>query len=125
MYRLLAVWDSAGDIERKRLFKIALDGSQGKGQSRLPCQNDVDAMVCVSTIMLAVHTGNDVLLSEIDTSLLATVQEKEAFGCFVTTCLPALVDALHQGALAHHSGTHHTELAMFCGAAVHAWMCQV
>ena len=121
MYRLLATWSPAGDVERQRFFALALQNSHHK--KRAP--QDTDAMVCVSTILLALHTGDDALMTEMDTCLLASKREKEAFGCFLTLCLPQLIDALHQGAFAHYCADHGSELAMFCGAAVHAWMCQV
>ena len=128
MYRLLAVWSPAGNVERQEFFAMAL-ANNSKHKKRAPRRTDgkqeTDAMVCVSTILLALHTGDNALMAEIDARLLASKREKEAFGCFLTLLLPQLIDALHQGAFAQHRADHGGELAMFCGAAVHAWMCQV
>ena len=67
------------------------------------------SMVCVSTILLALHTGDDALMAEIDTCLLASKREKGAFGCFLTLRLPQVIDALHQGAFARHRADHGSE----------------
>ena len=126
MYRFLAVWDAAGDFDRDRLYRKALQGCPNT--KRAPKNRDagaIDALVRVSTVLMGLHTGDQALLLDLDTSLLATDAEKNAFGCFVSTQLPGLVDALHQGALAQHAKDHTRELALFCGAAMHAWMCQV
>ena len=123
MYRLLATWHSAGDFDRERLYQKALSGCCHV--SRAPLPGKVDAAVRVVTVLLAVHAGNDSLCADIDTTLLSTNAEKDAFGCFVSRALPSLINALHQGALAQHVGNHACELGVFCGAAVHAWMCEV
>ena len=121
------MWDSAGDFDRDRLYRKALQGCINT--KRAPKDHDsassVDALVRVSTVLMGLHTGDQALLLEVDTTLLATDAEKNAFGCFVSTQLPPLIDALHQGALAQHAKDHTRELALFCGAAMHAWMCQV
>lgn len=123
LYRVLATWHSAGNVERDRLYRKALTGCPNA--QRAPDPESVDASVQVATILMGVHAGDDALCTDIDTSLLATEAEKTAFGCFVSSLLPPLVNALHQGALAQHVGDHARELDVFCAAAVHAWMCEV
>lgn len=123
LYRVLATWDTAGDVDRDRLYALALQGCPDR--KRAPDPQSIDACIRVSTILLALHTGDNHLMAQLDATLLATDAEKEAFGCFLSQHLPGLIDALHQGALAQHAGEHSRELALFCGAAVHAWMCQV
>lgn len=123
LYRVLATWSDAGDVDRERLYQKALTGCPNT--QRAPDPDAIDASVRVATILTAVHTGNDALCADIDASLLATEAEKNAFGCFVSTLLPPLINALHQGALAQHVGDHARELDVFCAAAVHAWMCEV
>lgn len=123
LYRVLAVWHNAGNVERDRLYHKALTGCPNT--SRAPNPQCVDASVQVATVLLALYVGNDELCREIDESLLASDAEKTAFGCFLSRLLPPLVNALHQGALAQHVGDHACELDVFCAAAVHAWMCEV
>ena len=123
LYRVLAIWHDAGDVERNRLYQSAL--TRCPATKRAPDAQCVDASVQVATVLLAVYAGDDVLCTEIDETLLATDAEKTAFGCFVSRLLPPLVNALHQGALAQHVGDHACELDVFCAAAVHAWMCEV
>ena len=76
-------------------------------------------MVQVCTIMLAAYTRNSAVLSGLD-ALLHTDGERAALGYYVSTRLGPLVDALHQGELCTPC-----ELRHFCGAAVHAWLCEV
>tara|TARA_B100000424_G_C22940544_1_gene500454 strand:+ start:2285 stop:2701 length:417 start_codon:yes stop_codon:yes gene_type:complete len=123
MYRLLATWHKAGSVDRDRLYRKALAGCSNA--QRAPDIGLVDAGVQVATILMGVYAGDDALCADIDSSLLATNAEKDAFGCFVSSLLPPIVNALHQGALAKHVGDHSRELDYFCAAAVHAWMCQV
>ena len=123
MYRVLATWHAAGDVDRDRLYRLALTGCPDV--RRAPDAADIDACIRVATILLGVHAGDDALRADVDATLLATQAEKDAFGCFVAQQLPPLINALHQGALAQHCGDHTRELAAFCAAAVHAWMCEV
>ena len=123
MYRLLALWDSAGDSERVELYKLAV--RECPDASRAPALLKTDAATQIATILLGVRTSDHALCAAIDTALLATDAEKAAFGCFATQRLPPLIDALHQGALAQHVADHTRELDLFCAAAVHAWMCEV
>ena len=123
MYRVLAIWDSAGNVDRGRLYDKALKGCQNA--QRAPDVELVDASVQVATILIALYIGDDALCADIDASLLGSKAEKNAFGCFLSTLLPPLINALHQGAFAEHVGNHTRELDVFCAAAVHAWMCEV
>ena len=123
MYRVLATWHEAGNVDRDRLYHKALAGCPCA--DRAPDPALVDASVQVATILMGVHAGDDALCSDIDSTLLATDAEKDAFGCFVSRLLPPIVNALHQGALSQHVGDHARELEYFCAAAVHAWMCEV
>ena len=118
MYRLLAVWEPVGDVERQRFYALALQNSKHK--NRAP--HKTDAMVCVSTILLALHTGDHALMAEMDKCLLASKREREAFGCFLTLCLPPLIDALRKARsrIIVRTGSN---WRFFCAAT--AWMCQV